>query len=184
MDFEKVIELQEKRRLLQEEVRLRTLRTRIAKQLNYLEKENYSYNLFYNHENLNWIRLNIPVKKRDNYDGMYDDFQINVADLPLEFCDVYAEQDLFTSSKFSAQFLSIISPGTTLIVCCEGGDPEIALSGEAFLTNPIIFFSNPETWIITKEKNWVIEYIWDHKAILFIELNQEKPNISKKIIIQ
>lgn len=183
MDKEKIEQLKERRLLLQEEVRLKTLQKRVASKLNYLDKQGYQYKVYYNHEHLFWIRLNVQVRKRDGYNGIYDDFQIDVNDTTQKDVIFYFEKDLL-SDKFKEQFLSIIPNISLLIVCYEGGDPEIEISTEAFLSDPLLFFTSPETWIISKDEKWIIECIWNQGAIRFIQLDNKTPTLVKKIIIQ
>jgi len=183
VDKKKIEHLKERRLLLKEEVRLKMLRKRITLQLNYLDKWGYDYKVYYNHEYLNWIYLNVQVRKRDGYNGIYSDFQIDVNDSTLKNGVLHHAKDLL-SDLFVEQFLSVIHNELTLVVCYEGGDPEIEISMEAFLSQPLEFLARPETWIITKDKSWIIEYIWNQEVIRFIQLQNTKPLLVKKIIIQ
>lgn len=182
MDKEKIEELKKRRVLLQEEVRLKELRQRIALELNYLEERNYNYKVYYNYEHVDWIKANVQIRKRDGYHGIYDDFQIDVDDSTQDDT-LYYEKDLL-SDEFKAQFLSYISNETSLIVCYQGGAPEIEISVEAFLSQPLKFFSRPENWIITKDETWIIESIWDQGVIRFIRLQKSLPILVEKFRIQ
>ena len=183
MDKEKIEELKSKRLKLQEEVRLKDLRKRVASQISHLEKLGESYFVFYEFENLNWIDSNVRVRQRNGYSGIHGDFQIDVKDSnAISSLNLY--EDELNSEKFKEQFSSLISAGSTLIVCYQGGDPELEFSARAFLDNPTEFFSRPETWILTTDKKWIIEYIWEQGVIRFIQLNGSIPTLVKIIIIE
>lgn len=182
MDKEKIEELKSKRLKLQEEVQLKDLRKRVASQISHLEKLGESYFVYYEFENLNWIDSNVRVRNRDGYRGIHGDFQIDVDDSNvISSCNISEEE--INSEKFKEQFSSLISNASTLIVCHQGGDPELEVSVTAFLDNPNEFFSRPETWILTSDKKWIIEYIWDQGVIRFIQLQESTPILVKKIII-
>lgn len=183
MDKEKIEELKSKRLKLQEEVRLKDLRKRVASQISHLDKLGESYFVFYEFENLNWIDSNVRVRKRDGYSGIHGDFQIDVDDSNAISSFNLGEEEI-NSEKFKEQFSSLISAGSTLIVCYQGGDPELEFSVKAFLDNPTVFFSRPETWILTTDKKWIIEYIWEQGVIRFVQLDDSKPILVKKIKIE
>jgi|GEM_PF-4457551 len=183
MDKEKIEELKSKRLKLQEGVRLEDLRKRVASQLSHLEKLGESYFLFNEFENLNWIDSNVRVRNRDGYGGIHGDFQIDVDDSNAINSLNISENEI-NSKKFKEQFSSLISTASTLIVCYQGGDPELEISTKAFLDNPIEFFSRSETWILTTDKKWIVEYIWDQGVIRFIQLQESTPTLVKKIIIE
>jgi hypothetical protein len=183
MDKEKIEELKAKRLKLQKEVRLKNLRKRVASQISHLNKLDESYFLYYEFENLNWIDLNIRVRNRDGYTGIHGDFQIDVDDSNAVNLFNISEVEI-NSKKFKELFSSIISTESTLIVCYQGGDPELEFSANAFLNNPTQFFSKPETWILTTDKKWIIEYIWDQRVIRFIQIKASTPTLVQKIIIE
>ena len=183
MDKEKIEELKSKRLKLQEGVRLEDLRRRVASQLSHLEKLGESYFLFNEFENLNWIDSNVRVRNRDGYGGIHGDFQIDVDDTKA-ISSLNISENEINSKKFKEQFSSLISTTSTLIVCYQGGDPELEISTKAFLDNPNEFFSRSETWILTTDKKWIIEYIWDQGVIRFIQLQESTPTLVKKIIIE
>lgn len=183
MDKKKIEELIAKRQKLQEEVRLQALRKRVASQISHLEKLEEPYSVFYEFENLNWIDSNVRVRNRDGYNGIHGDFQIDVDD-SLAISSFAIDQEEINSEKFKEQFSSLIASESMLIVCYQGGDPELEFSVRAFLDNPIVFLSSPETWILTSDKKWIIEYIWEQGVIRFIQLNDSTPSLVKKIIIE
>ncbi len=183
MDKEKREELKYRRRQLQEELRLRKLNERVAPQLAHLEESGESYRLYYEFENLDWIDSNVYVRKRDGYTGVYSDFQVDVDDSTAISTLKMSIKDL-DSDIFREQFSSLIPHTNCLIVCYQGGDPELEISVKAFLSHPTLFFSRPETWIITTDKSWMIEYIWEQGFIRFIQLRQSTPTLVKKIIIE
>ena len=80
--------------------------------------------------------------------------------------------------------MELIPDNTNLIICYDGGDPELEIPVKAFLSNPEKFISHPDTWMITTEKKWIIEYILDQEAIRFIQLQQSTPTLAKKIIVK
>ncbi len=180
MNEKKIKELRDKRQQLQDEYKYKA---RVAVQITHLEKLGQSFVIYYKFENLNWIESNVPVRKRDGYNGMYGDFQIDVDDskVPIE---LKIKENEIDSDKFSEIFSSLIPENTSLIVCYQGGDPELEISSEAFLSKPTIFFSRPENWIITTDKNWIIEYLWEQGVIRFIELQNSSPTLLKKIRVE
>jgi hypothetical protein len=183
MNKEKREELKDKRRLLQKELQLRELNERVAPQLAYLEKLGESYRLYYDFENLNWIDSNVRVRNRNGYTGIHGDFQLDVDDSTVASTIDMSIKDL-DSDLFQEQFSSLIPDTNSLIVCYQCGDPELEVSTKAFLAYPTLFFSRPETWIITTDKSWVIEYIWEQEVIRFIQLKKSIPTLIKKIIIE
>jgi hypothetical protein len=78
---------------------------------------------------------------------------------------------------------STIAEDFSLIVCYQGGDPELEISVKAFLTTPGIFLNRMEVWLLTADKKWIIEYIADQAAIRFIQLQGAVPRLVNKIII-
>lgn len=183
MDKEKIEELKSKRLKLQEEVRLKDLRKGVATQISHLEKLGESYFVFYDFENLNWIESNVRVRKRDGYSGIHGDFQIDVNDSNSLDSIIIKEKEI-NSKKFKEQFSSLISTRSKLIVCYQGGDPELEISTNAFLENPNEFFSRPETWLLTTDKKWIVEFIWDQSVIRVIQLQESKPTLVLKIILE
>ena len=183
MDKEKIEELKSKRLKLQEEVRLKDLRDRVKYQISHLDKLGESYFVFYKFENLNWINSNVSVRNRDNYRGVHGDFQINVEDSDAKISINLCENEI-NSEKFKKHFSSLISNECRLILCYQEGSPELEFSAEAFLNNPTVFLSRPETWILTTDKKWIIEYIWDQGVIRFIQLQESIPTLVMKIIIE
>lgn len=182
MNKDKIKELKSKRVKLQEEVRLSNLRGRVASQIAHLEKLKDPYSVYYEFKNLNWIEANVRVRNRDGYKGIHGDFQIDVDDSNVINSLTISEIEI-DSEKFKNQFSSLISTDSSLIVCYQGGDPELEISFKAFLDKPTLFFSSPETWILTTDKNWIIEYIWDQGVIRFIKLQELVPRLIKKITI-
>jgi len=183
MDKEKIEELKSKRLKLQEEVRLKNLRRRVASQISFLEKLGELYSVHYEYRNLNWIESNLRTRIRDGYNGIHGDFQMDVDDSKALSSHIFSEKEI-DSKKFMEHFLSQISPNSKLIVCYQGGDPELEISVKAFLNKPTVFFSNPESWILTTDKKWIIEYIWEQGVIRFIQLQDSTPVLVKKIIIE
>jgi hypothetical protein len=183
MDKEKADQLKKRRLLLNEEIRLKTLRQRISTQLNYLDEQSCDYKIFYEHENLNWISTNVALRKKDRYSGSHD-YQIEVNDASENCFSISCNSETSLKNGFKELLLTIVLKNSRLIVIYNGGDPEIEISVKSLLLNPLLFFSSPETWLITKDKQWVIEYIWDQEMIKFIHLRNMKPVLVKRIIFQ
>lgn len=182
MDKEKIEELKSKRLKLQDDIRLKDLKQRVASQISYLEKSGESYLVLNEFEHLNWIASNVHVRNRDGYNGIHGDFQVDVGDSKAISSITFSEGEI-DSKKFEQLFLSLIPVTSTLIICYLSGDPELEISAKAFLGNPNEFFSRPETWILTKDKGWIIEYIWDQGVIRFIQLQESTPTLVMKIIL-
>jgi len=183
MDKEKIEELKNRRKKLQEEVRLKEIRGRVKSQIAHLEKLGQAFTVYYEFENINWIYENVQLRTRDGYRGVHGDFQIDVDDSILQDNFRLGEEEI-DSNKFRNHFTSLIPDDKSLVVCYEGGDPELEISVKAFLDSPSTYFSRPETWIITTDKTWIIEYIWDQGVIRFIQLQESTPSLIKKIIIE
>ncbi|PCI34733.1 MAG: hypothetical protein COB60_05950 [Flavobacteriaceae bacterium] len=181
MDKKKIEQLKKKRLLHKETIRLKTLSNRISSQLNYLDEQSFDYRIHYEHENLDWISTNVAMRKRDGYTGLYD-YQIDVDD--NENCNsIYCNSDDSLIDKIREQFLIILSKESRLIVCYDGGDPEIEISVETLLSQPLKFFSKMETWILLKDKSWIIEYIREQEIVRFIQLQNKKIVLVKQIIL-
>lgn len=184
MNEQKIELLKEKRLKLQEEIRLKDLRERVAFELSHLEKIGQPYTVHYNFEHLNWIDSNVHVRKKDGYNGIWGDFQIDVDDSTASSVIKLREGDI-DSELFKKQVQSLLSEDNTLIVCLLGGDPELEISVKAFLNTPSVFLNRMEVWLITIDKEWIIEYIADQGAIIrFIQLQGSVPTLVKKIVIE
>ena len=182
MDRNKIEYLKEKRLLLQKENRLKELRKRIAPKLNYLEEHSFAFKVLYDFKYINWINDNIKVRAKDGYRGSHGDFQIDVDDLNVVNTKIASVDDFLTVGPI-AEFFNRISNDTTLIICALGGDPELGISKEAFLSNPSLFFSSPETWVLSADKTSIIENIWEQGVLRFIDITQSKPILRVKSII-
>lgn len=182
MDPERTTDLKKRRQQLLEEVRLKELRNRIAFKLAYLEELNQPYTIHYENEHLYWIYSTVRNRKKDGYFGVHGDFQIDVDDsTALETIEMSEEE--LNSGQFQEQFLKLIPDNSSVVICYDGGDPELEISAQSFLSNPTKFISHPDSWVITSDKHWIIEYIMDQEAIRFIQLEQSTPTLIKKIII-
>lgn len=181
MDKSKIKELKEKRKLLQEEIRLKKLRDRISFKINYLEEHNFDYKIFYKYENINWIDQNIKTRKKDGYYGIHEDFQIDVDD--KEGINTKITTNGLLSNHYVKDFFAQISNETTFIICVLGGDPEIEISKEAFLSDPSVFLSNFENWVLSSDKKYIIERILEQDCIRFIDISQPIPILKVKTII-
>lgn len=174
MDEEKIKRLREKRAKLQKEVKLQRIRDRIAPELAYLESRNFNYEVFYDASYLHWIHESLKVRRKDGYHGSHGDFQMDVQDSSALNIALKKEEAIF-SHKLIAAFFNRISNETTFIICSLGGNPELAVSKSAFLSNPSLFLSSPETWVISGDKKMLIESIREQGVIRFIALVEVEP---------
>lgn len=181
MDQEKKERLKKQRMLLQKEVRLKELRKRISIQLEYLDDQKYDYQIYYENEHLDWISSHMPLRKRDAYNGLHD-YQIDDGSPSPNCPSIHCDSDDLFVDKIREQFLLLLKKDNLLSICYDGGDPEIEIRVEALVSQPLTFFSNPETWVLTKDKSWIIEYIWNQKEIRFFQIQNRKPVLIKKII--
>jgi len=182
MDKNKIAYLKEKRILLKKEIRLKELRARITPVLSYLEEQQYPFTIHYDFEYVNWIHQHIKVRDKDGYRGSHGDFQIDVHDATVKTTRIKSEDDFLTVQPI-ATFFNEVSNDTTFIVCSLTGDPELEISKEAFLSRPSIFFSNPETWLLSRDRKYIIERIWRQEVIRFIDIRQPEPILKVKSII-
>jgi hypothetical protein len=102
MDKEKIEELKNRRKQLQEEVRLKEIQGRVKSQIAHLEKLGQPFTVYYEFENINWIHENVQVRTRDGYKGIHGDFQIDVDD---SLHDIFpmAEEEI-DSNKFDITY--------------------------------------------------------------------------------
>ena len=182
MDYNKVESLKQKRILLQKEIRLKKVRDRINSELNYLQKHNFQFNVFYDYKYINWIHENIQVRNKDGYHGSHGDFQIDVNDIEA-ICTEKGKKDDFLKITSIKEFFDNISDDKMLIVCSLTGNPEYEISKNTFLSKPSIFLSSPENWVLTADKKYIIESIWDQDTIRFINITQATPVLQIKLVI-
>jgi hypothetical protein len=183
MDKQKIENLREKRKLLQEEIRLKKIRDRITPQLKYLHEHDSIYKVHYESKHVNWINENLKVRTKDGYRGIHGDFQIDVNDNSCLSATITTEDELLTL-KPVAKFLDDIPNDTTFIICSLGGDPELEISKETFISKPSIFFFNPENWIISTDRKFLIESIWEQSVIRFIDISQSMPILKVNVEIE
>jgi hypothetical protein len=183
MDKEKMEQLKAKKLLLQEEVRLKNLRGSIGSQIAHLEKTGHSYTVYYEAEHLNWIDSNVQVRKRDGYTGIHGDFQIDADDSKAISILKMKEVDI-DSDEFKKEFLSLIPEDSMLNICYLSVVPELEIAVKAFLEKPTEFFSLPETWLLTTDKKWIVEYLWVQNKIRFIQLKGSTPTLIKTLVIE
>lgn len=174
MDSNKIEQLKQRRLLLQEEVRLKALRDRISFQLEYLEAQGFGYTIFYEHENLEWLNSNLSFRKKDGYQGLYD-FQIDVDDASEDCHAIICDSEASFVEQLKLQLLKITSKDNRLALCRDGGDPEIQMTVEAFLSNPSLFLIGTEAWLLLEDRSWLLEYISDQDIIRFIRLETTTP---------
>jgi hypothetical protein len=61
--------------------------------------------------------------------------------------------------KIKEPFIITPKKGNLLPLCYKGANPEIKITVAAFISPPLSFFSNPETWGLAKYKSYRIECI-------------------------
>ena len=158
MDSNKRNKLLEKRKSLKEMVRKKELKARIPYQIKYLEDNNLAYSLNYNHEFLLWMQAHFSIRKKDDYYGQHD-YQIDIDKLNKN-CKTVKYND---SSELQGIFESILLKNypahKEIVICKNGGDPELIVSIESLLSNFYLFSSAFEVWFILKDKSLGIEYI-------------------------
>ena len=181
MKKEKIEALKHKRLKLQEEVRQKAIRERVATQISFLEQSGEPYSVYYDSEHLNWIDSNVRTRNRDGYNGIHGDFQIDVVDAAAQNSYTIKEEEI-DAEVFKHYFLECIT-ADRLIVCYQGGDPELDIPVRAFINRPTVFFANPETWLLTTDKQWLIEYIWEQGVIRFIRVQDSNPILETVIVL-
>ena len=176
-------QLKKRRIALQKELDRKQMRAAISSRIAFLERSGYAYSLYYESENLNWIVNNLSIRKKDGYKGLHDDFQVDVHDADAP--EAVSINDVrFLADALPADFLSGRQDETYLAVCYLGGDPELEIPATAFFSDPEVFFSGFETWMITAEKDWMMEYIREQNVIRCIKLDGTRPVLAKNIIVQ
>lgn len=183
MDKHKKERLKKRRLALQNELEQKELRQRVSSQIAFLENSGYAYSLYYESENLNWMVNNLSIRKKDGYHGLHDDIQIDINDAEAQETIFLSDVGLLADAM-PVEFLSNLIEDKRLMICYLGGDPELEISAAAFISNPEVFFSGFETWIITSEKDWIIEYIREQNVIRFIKLSDAKPVLLMNIVIK
>lgn len=182
MDRSKREHLKEKRTLLKKEIHFKEMRNRIAPVLHYLEEQHFPFTIHYDFKYVNWIHQQVKVRSKDGYRGSHGDFQVDVNDATVITTKITSEDDFVTVKPMIA-FFNEISNDTTLILCSLTGDPELEISKEAFLSKPSMFFSNPETWVLSRDRKYIIERIWSQDIIRCIDITQSEPILKVKSII-
>lgn len=183
MDISKRKELEEKRKALQAELKLQSLRNEIASQIAIAERLCQPYHVYFDAENFNWLITNVKIRRRDGYKGMHGDFQIDVDDtFSKESCSINEEQ--INTNVFKDFFTSFISLDASLLICYQNVRAELEISTLTFLSDPLQFFNNPETWIISKDKKWVVEYLWLQGIIRFIQIDGSTPKLMLMLEIE
>lgn len=174
MDTNKREELKLRRLKLQEEVRLDQLRDKIRPQLTHLDHLQESYSINYDGQTITWIYENIPIRKLDGYKGIHEDFQVDVNDQTAKQTWVLQQEEIDTEA-FASMCKQLLPAQSKLNVCYLGGSPELEINLSAFLKQPSIYLSSPETWIVTNDKKWIIEQIWEQNCIRIIEVENGVP---------
>jgi len=169
--------LQEKLKSVQEEVRKKELRNRIKYQIDYLENNDRSYNINYDNAYLNWMQRHFSMRKRDGYHGIHD-FQIDVHDEDENCKAVYFENHNQIQVVLEKELLNHYSLEDEIVICKNGGDPELIISIGTFLTDVDFFLGYFEIWFILKDKSLVIEYISDRESIRFISRLETKKEVN------
>lgn len=176
MNPQKRKELEKRRANLQGEFSILDLSKSLKRELTFLEQHSFPYKIIEPFTHLLWIRSNVPTRKRDGYHGIYDDFQLNVDDSKAKTTVEIHENDLKTNI-LQASINLLLSENTNLIVCYEGGTPEIEIPLNAFLIDPKLFLSRFETWILSSDKKWLIEYIAEQNKIRIFNVENSFPTL-------
>lgn len=182
MDRNRQQKLTEKRHILQQELQLKKIRSRISTQLDYLNEHNFRHAIYYENENLDWITKNLPFKTKDNYTGSHD-YQLDIKTNPNTHKIVCNKSEASFQDVLSDQITSILPKDSPLILCCNGGDPELEISIKAFLSKPFLFLSKPEVWVLSKNRNWIFEYIWEQKILRIVDIQKLTPILKVEISI-
>lgn len=181
----KIDYLLEKRKKLQERIKQEELCEPISKAIEYLKLNNFNFNIHYKAHNLNWIADNLKVRNKNGYNGSHGDFQIDVDDNSVDICIKLKSENDFLKTSSIMSFLNTQSKGQNLIVCSLSSFAEVEISQKIFLSQPSVFFTNPETWVIDNEKSIIIEYIWKQEIVRFINVeNKENPKLELKALIE
>ncbi len=175
MDKERLNELSEKRRRLQEEIKFKEKREEVANEIEYLEEMGEPFKLYYVAEHFNWIVQNVKTRKRDGYRGIHGDFQIDVVDREAIS---FAQIEDSDSVQFSEITLAHIPKGEMLVVCHQSRSVEIEISVHAFLSKPSVFFSTPQTWGLAMNRRFMIEYLWEQGVIRLIKIDGSTPSLT------
>lgn len=183
MDKAKREELEKRRSEYQKELHLKKIRDRHSYIISFLETADYKYKVYYKSEFLNWLYLNVDIRKKDGYHGVHEDFQIDVQDSEAKE-SAHIKYSEISTNRFSKEILSFISRNDNFVHCQLGGDPDLETSVEAFLADLDKFLSVSGVWLVSTKKDWVIEYLSDQEVIRIIRLTGSKPILLKNIILE
>lgn len=185
MEKSKTEHLKKKQRELQEKIKLKELCKPISESISFLESNNFEYKILYKGSNLNWINESLKIRKKDGYNGIHGDFQIDVNDsFKKNITHLLSENDFLNCEEIIA-FIKQVPHDTNLIICSLTSSAEIEISRDTFLTQPSSFFPTPETWVIDNKKSILIENIWTQGIIRFINIeNHENPILKLKATIE
>lgn len=183
MSPEKIKELKKRQALLQEKVRLKLLSDQISHQINYLEREGFTYVVFAQFEWLDWLYAHVPIRKKDGYFGMHEDYQIDVDDATAQVT-VELNRNELVSPVFSESVLAVIPSESDLVISYLGGAPEYQISVAAFLSNPLLFLSRFENWAITTDRKFIIEHIAEQQVLRLISVEELKLVLVVKIVLK
>ncbi|MGB0431862.1 MAG: hypothetical protein ACPGLV_15410 [Bacteroidia bacterium] len=185
MEKAKIERLKKKQLELQEKIRLEKLCETISDSIDYLNSNNFKHKLHYKNENLNWIVNNVKNRKKDGYNGIHGDFQIDVDNSSIKTVYHLVSENDFLKIKPIINFINQIPNDSNLIVCSLTAAPELEITKNTFLTKPSAFFPTPETWIIDENKSILIENIWDQNIVRFINIEIiERPILQFKATIE
>ena len=183
MDKAKRKKLEKRRSEFQKELELKKIRDRRSYIISFLEHADFKYKIYYENEYLNWLYLNVDVRKKDGYHGVHEDFQLDVQDSEAKVSVVLKYGEISTN-RFSKELLSLINRDDNFVHCQLGGDPDLETSVEPFLADPDKFLGGFGVWLVSTKKDWVIEYISGQEVIRIIRLTGSKPTLLKNIILE
>ena len=186
MDKHRREQLQKRRALLQEKVKLKEIKDRLSYLTPYLENAGFDYKIYYENEYLIWLYENVDIRKKDGYRGVHEDFQIDVQDSEAKEQIKLNHKDVGTYLQ-SNEISSMINKDENVVLCQLGGDPDIEIPFSAFLENPGKFIGLADIWLVSTKKDWIIENTWGqngHPVIRFIKLIDSKPILNKVIYLE
>jgi hypothetical protein len=167
LDSSKRKELEKKRKLLQQEYKLKELSRSLNSQIHYLNENGFSYKISPPFEKLDWISENLPTRRRDGYTGIYDDFQLNLDDSKVLHVDI----EEFNAEIMKAECYELMPSDTVFTCCFQGGTPEIEFPLNAFLLHPKLFLSFLELWMISVDNTWIFEYIHEQGILRIAKIH-------------
>lgn len=178
MDLNRKEKLKQRLQLVKQKLAHKESLDSIYNELCYLEEKNYTYSVYVDNPYLNWLYNTVKTRKRDGYQGMYEDFQIDVNASETEISAHEKSIEAVFENHWD-KVSSLIGTNSEVVLCQLGGAPDLLMPLAAFLSAPALFFNNLEHWAISSDKKWVIEFIHEQKALRFIKLQNSVPSLTQ-----